>query len=169
MPRRFMLADQNLRLAAATIAVTLAMSLAPHGKLYTELRTASDPAWVMGPWKQRVAQLQIRSGVTCVCGLPFRNGFLWCSEICVLVTQLLCVPLSMKRVLEAIRQPRRHVRGSILSNGCTLMWTFLLAWVWWDRPRMHWTNTSPAGRQAQAPALRSSLRSKKSGPGGTWP
>ena len=116
-------------LAAATQAVTLAMSLAPHGKLNTELRTASDPAWVMGPWKQRVAQLQIRSGVTCVCGLPFRNGFLWCSEICVLVTQLLCVPLSMKRVLEAIRQPLGHVRGSILSNGCTLMWTFPVAWV----------------------------------------
>ena len=41
-------------LSTANQAVTLATSLAPHGKLCAVLRTAPDPAWVMGEWKQAV-------------------------------------------------------------------------------------------------------------------
>ena len=42
-----MLADKNLRLVAASQTVTLATSLALHGKPCAELRPAPDPAWVM--------------------------------------------------------------------------------------------------------------------------
>ena len=93
---------------------------------YGELRTAPDCAWVMGRSSQSRTSIPIRSGVTCDNGTPFRNG---CSEICVLVTQPPCVPLSMKRLSEAIRQPRGHVRGSVLSHGCTLTWASLVPWV----------------------------------------
>ena len=57
-PRRSMIADKKLLLAAANHAVVLATSSAPHGKLCAELRTAPDPAWVMGHSKQRIAQFR---------------------------------------------------------------------------------------------------------------
>ena len=53
-----MIADKKLLLAAANHAVVLATSSAPHSKLCAELHTAPDPAWVMGHWKQRIAQFR---------------------------------------------------------------------------------------------------------------
>ena len=87
-PRRSMLADKNLRLAAANQAVTLTASLAPHGKLCAELSIALDTAWVMGQWKQRIEQFACHYDPG-----HFRvwNAFSeWASvvhRICVLVTQ----------------------------------------------------------------------------------
>ena len=100
----------RLLLLTARYAMSCALRLTLHG-------------WDSGRSEQR-SSVPRRSGVLCVYGMPFRSGPPQCSEICVLATQLLCVPLSMKRLPEAIRQAHGHTRGSMDSSGCTRAWAF---------------------------------------------
>ena len=66
-------------------------------------------------------------------------------------TRRLCVLLSTNRLPEAIRQPRR---SRARFNTFTLLHSYCVGFPCClgveDRPLAHWTNTRPAGRQAEA-------------------
>ena len=84
-----------------------------------------------------------------------------------LVSQLFCVLVSVKRVPKAILRPRGKVQGSILSNGCTRASPASLVW----RTGRGCIGAAPVQQEdrLQPLTLRSSLRSKKSGLGGKFP